>query len=134
MGIIRDADTVVGFVALKDHASETSDTNGSAFDAQAAAYQGPVFGVHLTAVGATADTLDLLIQGSDDNATWTTVATFAQFAFGDEGTEVKAGFDAAKGPMRYYRYSSTLSSGADFTYSVFLIGTEPSHAPVPAEA
>jgi hypothetical protein len=93
-----------------------------------------LFGVHLTAVGATADTLDLLIQGSADNSAWTTVATFAQIDLGDIGTELKAGFDAGVGPMRYYRYSSTVNSGGSFTYSVFIIGTEPSHAPVPAEA
>jgi hypothetical protein len=134
MGIVRDADQIVGFKALKDHAAETTDTDGTAFDAQAAAYQGPLFGVHLTAVGATADTLDLVIEGSDDNSTFVTVATFDQITLSDVGTELKAGFDASKGPMRYYRYSSTISSGGSFTYSVFLIGTMPSHAPVPAEA
>jgi hypothetical protein len=134
MGIVRDADTIVGFKALKDHAAETSSTDGTGLDCQPASYQGPLFGVHLTAVGATADTLDLLIQGSADNSAWTTVATFAQIDLGDIGTELKAGFDAGVGPMRYYRYSSTVNSGGSFTYSVFIIGTEPSHAPVPAEA
>lgn len=128
---IRDALQITGVSLLKTYGQETSGTTGSAVDLGAGLYQSVLFVAYLTAnANPTGDTHDMVVQGSNDNSTWETVATFAQW---DVSTAVGlkyADFDDAKGPKRYYRYVSTQSGTADVTYLLLAIGMEPSQAPV----
>jgi hypothetical protein len=128
---IRDALQITGVSLLKTHAQEIASTDGSSVDLGAASYQGMVFVAYLvTNANPTGETHDLVIEGSNDDSTWETVATFAQWDLSTAAGLYRVDFDYTKGPKRYYRYSSTQSASADVTYSVWAIGIAPTHAPV----
>jgi hypothetical protein len=128
---IRDAASFVGVSLLKANGQEIATTTGSAVDLGPALYQSCVFVADLTSNdNPTGDTHDLTIEGSNDNSTWETVATFAQWDLNTSTGLIRVDFDNGKGPKRYYRYVGTQSTNADVTYSVLVVGMEPSQAPI----
>jgi len=128
---IRDALQITGVSLLKTYGQETASTTGTAVDLGAALYQSMVFVAYITANAcATGDSLDVVIEGSNDGTTYETVATFAQWDMTTTAGLYRVDFDDAKGPKRYYRYASTETGTADVTYLVLAVGMEPSQVPV----
>lgn len=63
---------------LLAHAALTSTTNGTSVDNAASSANGGVAHLHVTAVSGTTPTLDVIIEHSSNNSTWTTLGTFTQ--------------------------------------------------------
>lgn len=104
-------------LVLKTSGAETSSTNGTGVNFGNVVVNQPItFVVNITAVSGTTPTLDLKIQGSPDNSTWTTIHQFPQ------KTAVAYGLRAQHkgGGYKYFRYASTIAGTTpSFTYSVY---------------
>jgi len=131
--IVRDLSNIAGASLLKAHAQETASTTGSSVAfAVNALYQGVMFVANISANGTASgsNTLQLLIEGSNDNSTWETVSTFTAWDVGTAAGLIIGDFDSGAGMMPYYRYRSVETGTADVTYSVLVFGVNPSQANV----
>jgi VCBS repeat-containing protein len=100
-------------ITLKAAGAQTASTNGTGVETEGGSMS---LTLAVTAAAGTNPTLDITIQGSDDNSTFYTLGTFTQKTAA--ATEKKS-FSAAP----FVRYASTIG-GTDtpsFTYSI--VGT-----------
>lgn len=98
---------------LKASSTETASANGTGLQVNGTAVRGMTAIMNVTAASGTTPTLDVVVQHSDDNSTFTDLATFDQVS--DEGiSQVRFATD-----KQYIRTASTIAgTSPSFTYSV----------------
>lgn len=104
-------------VNLTAHEAVTTNTTGSAVDNAAGTTNGGVAHLHITEASGTSPQLDLVVQHSTNNSSWSTLTTFAQATGAGAQRNVVA---AGTSVHRYIRANVTGVSGtnASFTISV----------------
>lgn len=107
----------------------TSSVTGSAKDLGGILPQQVLAFLDAKSLGADGDeTLDVIVEGSDDGSTWVTAGTFTQHT--QPVAAVVERINITKN-YRQYRAVATLAGATpNFAFGVYLIGAEPTFAPI----
>lgn len=124
----KNASSQINVTPLLQTAARTATANGTAKNLGASLPQTLMAVLDSAAGTGTTPTLDVKVQGSNDGTTWvdtgavfTQVVAVASFQRKDVGQPV----------YKQYRAVSTIGGTTpSFTYSVHLIGANPTYAPV----
>lgn len=127
---LKDATKFIAFTALMSvDESVTGSVTGSAKDLGAILPQQVMGVLDAKSLGGDSDeTLDVIIEGSDDGSTWVTAGTFAQHT--QPVAAVLERINITKN-YRQYRAVATLAGATpDFAFGVYLVGADPTFAPI----